>query len=175
VQSKIRFVDVLSASLKARPTTSAARVTTTEPVNTKALKDDPATSPYAIWSEDASYLQGTKIVWHHNVYLAKWWTSGDLPDNPVLNSWETPWSLVGPVLPGETPIPIPTLPPGTYPDWSGSSTYQKGNRVLFDGVPFQAKWWNQQESPDAASSNPDGSPWAPLTAKQIQEVAGTHR
>jgi chitinase len=172
VQSKIRFADVLSTNLKSRPSTSAATVTTKEPIDAKALKDDPATSPYPIWAQDASYLQGTKIVWHHNVYVAKWWTSGDLPDNPVLNSWETPWTLVGPVLPGETPIPVPTLPAGTYPDWSGAAVYEKGDRVLFDGVPFQAKWWNQQDSPDAASSNPDGSPWVPLTEQQIQQVAG---
>jgi chitinase len=173
VQGKIRFADVLSTNLKGHPAVSAASVTTKEPVDSSALKDDPATSPYQIWSEEGSYLQGTKVVWHHNVYVAKWWTSGDLPDNPVLNSWETPWTLVGPVLPGETPIPVPTLPSGTYPDWSGTSTYQKGDRVLFNGVPFQAKWWNQQDSPDAASSNPDGSPWVPLTQEQISQVAGT--
>jgi chitinase len=172
VQGKIRFADLLSTNLKGRLAASAASVTTTEPVHAKALKDDPATSPYQIWSQHASYLQGTKVVWHHNVYVAKWWTSGDLPDNPVLNSWQTPWTLVGPVLPGETPIPVPTLPAGTYPNWSGTSTYQKGDRVLLNGAPFQAKWWNQQDSPDAASSNPDGSPWVPLTQEQMQQVAG---
>jgi chitinase len=171
-QGKVRFADDLSAGLTGRPSTAAGLVTTKEPVDAKAIKDDPAKSPYQIWAQNGSYLQGTKVVWHHNVYAAKWWTRGDLPDNPVLNSWETPWTLVGPVLPGETPIKVPTLPAGTYPDWTGTGIYDKGFRVLFDGVPFEAKWWNQAQSPDAASSDPDGSPWVPLTAVQIKEIAG---
>jgi chitinase len=171
-QNKVKFADVLSTSLKSHSSAAAGTVTTKEPVNAKALKDDPAKSPYQIWAQNGSYLQGTKVVWHHNVYVAKWWTRGDLPDNPVLNAWETPWTLVGPVLPGETPIPVPTLPHGTYPDWAGTSTYEKGTRVLFGGVPFEAKWWNQAQSPDAASSDPDGSPWVPLTTAQIKEAVG---
>ena len=124
-----------------------------------------------VWSPSASYLKGTKVVWHHNVYVAKWWTKSDVPDNPVLNAWETPWDLVGPVLPGETPIPQPTLAAGTYPDWSGEASYDKGTRVLFDGVPFEAKWWTQGDSPEAASSDPDSSPWSPLTQDEIDAIA----
>ena len=30
-----------------------------------------------------AYPKNTKIVWHHNVYEAKWWTQGDVPDAPV--------------------------------------------------------------------------------------------
>ena len=132
--------------------------------------DDPATSPYQIWKDSGAYLQGTKVVWHGNVYEAKWWTQGDLPDNPVLQSYETPWKLVGPVLPGEKPVTQPTLPEGTYPTWSGEDKYETGQRVLFNGTPYQAKWWNQGQSPAAASSNADSSPWTPLTQIQIKEI-----
>jgi chitinase len=132
--------------------------------------DDPAKSPYQIWSADGAYLEGTKIVWHHNVYKAKWWTQGDLPDSPVLQSWQTPWELVGPVLPGEKPVQQATLPKGTYPEWSGDVSYDTNSRVLFKGVPYQAKWWNKGQSPAAASSNADGSPWVPLTQAQIDAV-----
>ncbi len=170
-QGKASFATLLSASIKGSPKFSAAVVTTSEPVDASQLKDNPATSPYAIWKDTNSYLQGTKIVWHRNVYQAKWWTRGNVPDNPVLNDWETPWLLVGPVLPGEKPIPLPTLPAGTYANWSGAGQYDKGTRVLFDGVPFEAKWWNQGASPEAASANPDSSPWVPLTVSQINEGA----
>ncbi len=169
-QGKQKFADLLAADLTGRLTLAAKAVTTADPLGPKAAADDPATSPYPIWSKTSAYLKGTKIVWHHNVYVAKWWTRGDLPDNPVLNAWETPWSLIGPVLPGEKPLPLPTLPAGTYPEWSGEAVYQKGARVLDNGVPYEAKWWNQGNSPDAASSNPDSSPWAPLTIKQIEAV-----
>ena len=172
-QGKAKFAQLLSASITGSPKFSAAVVTTSEPVDGALRKDDPATSPYAIWQNTNSYLEGTKIVWHHSVYQAKWWTRGQLPDNPVLNNWETPWLLVGPVLPGEKPIAVPTVPAGTYPDWTGLNSYEKGKRVLFDGAPFEAKWWNQAESPAAASANPDSSPWVPLTIVQIKEVAAS--
>lgn len=132
--------------------------------------ENPATSPYQIWSPTGAYLKGTRVVWHHNVYQAKWWTQGDVPDNPVLQQWQTPWALIGPVLPGEKPIPQPTLPPGTYSDWSGTAIYDTGDRVLFNGVPYQAKWWNTGQSPAAAASNPDSSPWVPLTQEQINAI-----
>jgi len=171
VQSKQQFADLLSSSFDGSISLSANLVTTADPTPSAAsLADDPATSPYQIWSATGAYLEDTKVVWHHNVYQAKWWTQGDTPDNPVLQSWQTPWDLIGPVLPGEKPLQQPTLPAGTYPDWSGTTAYNAGQRVLFSNVPYQAKWWNQGQSPAAASSNPDSSPWVPLTQAQINDV-----
>jgi chitinase len=108
--------------------------------------DDPATSPYAIWNSAQAYPKGTKTVWHHNVYEA------------------TPWTLIGPVLPGEHPAPSPTLSAGTYPDWSASSIYVGGDRVLYDGVGYQAKWWTQGDVPGVSVLSPSGTPWEPLTS-----------
>ncbi|WP_233265381.1 chitinase [Leifsonia sp. AG29] len=170
-QGKKTFASLLSKGFDGRIALGEAAVTTAEPTSS-AQTDDPAHSPYPVWAAANSYLKGTKVTWHHNVYQAKWWTKGDVPDNPVLNSWETPWELVGPVLPGETPIPQPTLPAGTYPNWSGTTAYDKGQRVLFDGVPFEAKWWSQGDSPEAASANPDSSPWAPLSQDEIDKLIG---
>jgi chitinase len=168
VQDGVTFADTLSADLDGRMGQSAGRITTPEPRDPDDFLDDPETSPYPIWSEDASYLKGTKIVWHRNVYEAKWWTSGELPDSPVLNEWETPWTLIGPVLENERPLPAPTLPAGTYPDWDGLETYDKADRVIFEGVPYQAKWWNQGESPEASHSDPDGSPWTALDVRDVE-------
>lgn len=168
-QDKLGFSQVLAAGFDGDIVSNSNRVVE-ENSDATQKADDPATSPYQIWSERGTYLQGTKVVWHGNVYEAKWWTRGDLPDNPVLQSWETPWQLVGPVLPDEKPIPQPTLPPGTYPEWSGTEIYNAGQRVLFNGSPYEAKWWTQGDSPAAASSNPDSSPWILLTQKQIEEI-----
>ena len=163
-------MDLLGKGFTGRPVEAAATVTTDEAKEIESVVDNPATSPYPIWAEESSYLEGTKVVWHKNVYQTKWWTRGDLPDNPVLNEWETPWVLIGPVLPGETPIPKPTLPAGTYPDWAGTAIYEKGALILFDGVPYESKWWNQGESPDAAAADPDGSPWAVLSDTEVEKL-----
>ena len=168
-EGAVTFASLLGYGFKGDITLSAGFITKADPA-VKQKPDDPATSPYQIWNASSAYLQGTKVVWHHNVYQAKWWTEGDVPDDPVLQSWQTPWTLIGPVLPGEKPIPQATLPAGTYPDWTGTTTYNTGDHVLFNGVPYQAKWWNQGASPAAASSNPDASPWAPLTQAQINQV-----
>jgi chitinase len=169
-QGSASFASILAKNFGGSTDFASSTVTKSEAESSKSLKDNPATSPYPIWSASSSYLEGTKIVWHHNVYVAKWWTSGDVPDNPVLNSWQTPWTLIGPVLKGEKPVVQPTVPAGTYETWAGTATYNKGARVIFDGTPYQAKWWTQGDSPAAASSNPDSSPWVPLTVAEIDAI-----
>lgn len=168
-QGETTFAETLGAGMTGSPEANADIETTPEAIPADK-PDDPATSPYPIWDPNATYLIGTKVTWHHNVYEAKWWTRGDLPDDAVLDEFETPWTLIGPVLPGETPAPIPTLPPGLLPEWSGTAIYDRGERVMFDGIPFAAKWWTQGDSPEASSTEPDNSPWIPLTSKQIQEI-----
>ncbi|MEW9699552.1 chitinase [Paenibacillus sp. SI8] len=170
-QTQYGFSDLLGMGYKGNIVTSAGLITTSDQVSASQQEpDDPATSPYQIWSPKAIYLTGQKVVQHHNVYEAKWWTKGDVPDNPVLQSWQTPWNLIGPVLPGEKPIPQPTVPKNTYPSWLEAAIYDAGQRVIFEGVPYQAKWWSQGESPASALSDPDSSAWAPLTQAQINAI-----
>ena len=170
------FASILSSGFKGNIRLSAGFITKSEKLAiANQAPDNPATSPYQIWSPTGAYLEGTKVVWHHNVYEAKWWTQGNVPDDPVLQSWQTPWQLIGPVLPGEKPIPQPTLPAGTYPNWSGTAIYNTGQRILFNNVPYQAKWWNQGQSPAAAASSPDSSPWAPLTQAQVNAITSASK
>lgn len=169
-ENKFSFTDALSKGFKGSLSLSAGVVTVSDSKATTQKPDDPKTSPYQIWTATGAYLEGTKVVWHHNVYKAKWWTQDDMPDDPVLQSWETPWELIGPVMPGEKPIPQATLPEGTYPVWAGSDAYEAGQRVLFEGVPYKAKWWNQGQSPAASSSNANASAWAPLTQAEIDAL-----
>jgi chitinase len=168
--AKFTFAEALSTGFDGNLTESAGISTTEDPESNTYVTDDPEKSPYQIWQETGTYPKGVKVVWHGNVYEAKWWTKNDLPDNPVLQSWETPWQLVGPVLTGESPIEQPTLPKGTYPNWSGEVVYQGGDRVLFEGAPFQAKWWNEGDSPAASAANSDASPWVALTQAQIVDI-----
>jgi chitinase len=140
------------------------------PVSTNSARavatsvDDPASSPYAIWNPAQAYPKGTKTVWHHNVYEAKWYTQGDTPDAPVATPSDTPWTLIGPVLPGEHPSPTPTLAAGTYPTWSATTVYVGGDRVLYNGVGYQAKWYTQGDVPGLPVVKPSDTPWQLLTS-----------
>ncbi|GMA37568.1 carbohydrate-binding protein [Demequina litorisediminis] len=95
-------------------------------------------------------------MWHKQVYEARYWTSGVAPGSTP-SGGDDPWTLIGPVLPGDTPAPLPTLPAGTYPEWDAEETYNAGDRVLFDLVPYEAKWWSQGTEPGTNVAG--GSPW----------------
>ncbi|MCG2797041.1 MAG: glycosyl hydrolase family 18 [Cellulomonas sp.] len=160
------FAEVLSADLPAalpRATSTPTSTGSTSPsaspstVAPTAAVDDPATSPYPIWDPLGTYPSGTKIVWHRQVYQARYWTSGVAPDTAVTNASDSPWTLLGPVLPGDTPSPLPTLPADSYPQWDATQAYVAGTRVQLGLVPYEAKWWTQGQEPGTSVAG--GSPW----------------
>jgi chitinase len=122
--------------------------------------DNPATSPYPIWQPGAAYVGGYKVVREGYVYQAKWYNQGDDPAAQTSAS-NSPWELVGPVLPGEHAPTVTTLPAAAYPAWSSTATYQAGDKVLRDGLPYQAKYYNQGADPLAAADGVATSPWQP--------------
>lgn len=137
------------------PSTSSAGSAPAE--GPTSLADDPAHSPFPVWDPLGTYPAGVKVVWHHEVYQARYWTTGFAPDTPVASERDSPWLLVGPVLPGDTPAPLPTLPAGTYPQWRATQSYVAGSRVQLGLVPYQAKWWTQGQQPGVSRAG--GSPW----------------
>ena len=158
-QGAQHFATVLAADLPvtftaAEPSSSAA---TSSPTSVLDAADDPAHSPFPIWDPLGAYPGGTKTVWHHQVFQARYWTSGFAPDTPVASAQDSPWTLLGPVLPSDTPAPLPTLPAGSYPQWSSTQAYVAGSRVQLGLVPYQAKWWSQGQQPGASIVG--GSPW----------------
>lgn len=124
--------------------------------------DDPASSPYPIWRPDAQYAAGYKVVRGGVVYQAKWYTQGHDPSTVVANAWDTPWSLVGPVSPDDPPFAPPTLPVGTHPEWSPSTFYNTGDKVLLEGLPYEARWPNEKEVPSVLFPVGPDSAWKPL-------------
>src|SRR3990167_9524924 len=66
-EPKGSYAVALSESFSGSLRFSAGVETTSETGVTAQKADDPATSPYQIWSESGAYLEGTKVVWHHNV------------------------------------------------------------------------------------------------------------
>ncbi|RGE20073.1 glycosyl hydrolase family 18 [Leucobacter sp. wl10] len=159
-----------AATLRAQRPGSIVQFAETTPRNPAGtLEDDPKTSPYPIWSSDASYPADSKVVWRRSVYEAKWWTQGDQPDQTT-ESGAQPWRLLGPVLPGEKPVERPRLPADAYAAWQKAAEYRRGDRVLFDGSGYEAKWWTQGDSPDAALVRPEESPWRSLTDEEVAAV-----
>ncbi len=134
-------------------------VTVTDPPQTV---DDESTSPYPIWRPEAQYPGDYKVVRRGKVYQAKWYTQGDDPAMVTQNPWDSPWSMIGPVGPNDEPYTPTTLRPGTHPEWSPLPLYAKGDTVLFDGLPYEARWPNQGEAPSTLFPVAPDSAWNPL-------------
>jgi chitinase len=127
-----------------------------------ATTDDPKTSPYPIWRLTAQYVGGYKVVWHQVVYQAKWANSGVDPTATGDASTPTPWTVVGPVSPSDTaPSPSPTVT-GVTTQWKETTVYARGDRVLFDDLPYQARWSNTGNSPSTDFPVGTDDPWGPL-------------
>jgi cellulose synthase/poly-beta-1,6-N-acetylglucosamine synthase-like glycosyltransferase/chitodextrinase len=123
---------------------------------------NPADAPYPQWSASANYPLGYKVTEAGEIYQAKWYNSGDDPSAQVQYAWQSPWELLGPVTPGDHVSGLATLPAGTYPAWSLDTHYTVGDKVLYQGLPYQAKWSNQGVSPATQSTDPSGSAWKAL-------------
>jgi chitinase len=143
---------------------AAARTTATDaprPRAATAREDDPAKSPYPVWSPREAYVEGYKVVWHQAVYQARWYTQGQTPDAPT-DPANHPWTLVGPVLESDRAPVIPKAKPGTHPAWRGHRAYGRGAKVLRDGLPYRAKWYTQGDAPGEPPVDGTPSPWQPL-------------
>jgi chitinase len=127
-----------------------------------AANTNPADAPYPQWSGTQSYPLGYRVVADGEIYQAKWYNTGDDPQAQVQYDYQTPWELLGPVLPGDHAPHISLPPAGTYATWNISTLYQVGTKVIFEGLPYQAKWTNQGNSPEADAGNQSNSPWQPL-------------
>jgi chitinase len=121
-----------------------------------------ADSPYPQWNSYEDYVSGYKVVRDGYIYQAKWYNQGTDPAVPTQFQYQSPWLQIGPVLPGSHAPKLPTLPTGTFPSWSATTNYVAGTFVLFNNLPYEAKWDNEDASPADAQLDPAASPWLPL-------------
>jgi chitinase len=162
-QKPLQFSKTL-ARLRGTTTSKAttAAVSDAVPDATAGTVDDPATSPYPIWQPEQPYKEGYKVVWHKAVYIAKWYSQGQTPDSTTIAATDSAWRLVGPVLKTDRAPKIPTLPAGTYPEWSPSKVFKAGAKVLYEGLPYQASWYTDGDVPGGTGENGSLSPWKAL-------------
>jgi chitinase len=142
--------------------TADTRATPVIPRITATAVDNPATSPDPVWQSTAAYPAGYTVVWHHAIYQAMWFAEGQAPDTPVSSAGQSPWLLLGPVLPGEPAAKPRLLASGVRHAWSITTAYRAGDRVLYSGLPFEAKWYSQGVAPDTNLPESSQSPWLPL-------------
>jgi len=154
------FAAVLSDGYDGTPSGRPAAVT-----DAVVIADDPDTSPYPVWSSQSYYSAGVFVVWNGSVYVSKWWNEdGPKPDDPGLDTDGSAWTYLGPVLESDVPFALPTLPPGTYPDWSATTLYDQGDFVQLNGTAYEARWWSQGKRPDRSVLDRDYSPWKLITS-----------
>ena len=158
------------------PTRTSTPQSTSDPQSTSTAQatsdpqstSDPTPSPSSVtgtfpaWSASMPYPGGYKVLLGTTVFQAKWWNEGVVPVANPTTRWSTPWKVVGSVPSGTQPWTPPTLAPGTYPTWSPSVVYTAGKDVLFEGLGYQAKWWNDGTAPDPLTAAAGNSPWKPL-------------
>ncbi|WP_236029683.1 chitinase [Paractinoplanes lichenicola] len=130
--------------------------------NRATTVDNPKTSPYPIWRMTAMYAGGYKVVWKGVVYEAKWANSGQDPAAAPPAGTQSAWSVIGPVSPVEkAPRPIPVVT-GVTDAWTAGTIYRRGDRVLFGGLPYEAKWTTKDDSPSTEFPVDADDPWKPL-------------
>ena len=158
-QSSLQFSQIFGQLQGVTSVSSAAGNAQPAVANT-----NPADAPYPQWSATGDYPLGYKVAENGEIYQAKWFNTGDDPQAQVQYSWQTPWELLGPVLSGDHAPVILRPAAGTYPAWSISVSYKAGDRVLYQGLPYESKWNNQGVSPQGALTDPADSPWKTLYA-----------
>jgi chitinase len=128
----------------------------------EATVDDPKKSPYPVWRLAAQYVGGYKVVWHGVVYQAKWTNQGTDPSATGDATTPVPWSVVGPVSSTDVaPRPSPTVT-GVTEQWDPEKVYAHGDRVLFDRLPYLARWSTKGDVPPVAYPVSPDEPWQPL-------------
>lgn len=158
-ESNLEMTDVfnrLGGSAQASNSSSEALLVPAAP------DTNPANAPFPVWNPTSSYPVHYLVVENGEIYQAKWFNSAQDPSAEYQYAWESPWELIGPVLSSDRAPVIASLPPGTYPNWSAKVLYVAGGRVLFQGLPYRAKWSSQGVAPGITAAMQPSSPWTPL-------------
>jgi chitinase len=157
-QSGLEFSGIFSHLSGTAPATTdaAAQVVPVRP------DTNPANAPYPLWSPAGQYPAGYKVVAAGDIYQAKWFTSADDPTAAVQYAYQTPWELIGPVLPGDH-APRIRVSITNLAAWQLAASYPAGAQVVYDGLPYVARWANQGATPVFGGAA-DQSPWQPLYA-----------
>lgn len=162
LQEPLEFTHVFGGLRGTKTADRSATATQAPQPATRKQVDDPATSPYPIWRPTAAYVSGYKVVWQGQIYQANWWTQGTPPGSSAAGAPTGPWQPIGPVPPGGHAPRLVLLAGKDHAKWSPATVYHQGDRVRFEGLPYEARWYTKGEQPlDELPSDPS-APWEPL-------------
>src|SRR5699024_753274 len=87
------------------------------------------------WDADLTYQAADRVSYDGRVFVAQWWTRGQMPGEPT-GAWA---ELGDEVNYGEHDVRR----------WTPSWTYTGGELVVHEGQLYEAAWWNRNEEPGA--------------------------
>lgn len=105
-------------------------------------------------------MAANESVWSTNTFVLR-----RAPDQPT-DFAKLRWMAV----PGEVPSdPCSLTDPNAdqYPAWGSATAYEQGQRISYDGLVWEAKWWNRNSSPQSANSA-----WELISDVELPWVAG---
>ncbi|WP_228515686.1 family 43 glycosylhydrolase [Agreia pratensis] len=88
------------------------------------------------WNSSTAYNGGDTVAFDGSVWLASWWTSGQLPGDPN-GPWQQLIEVDGVAV------------------WTPSRIFEAGEHATLGGVEYVARWWTRGQEP----GDPNG-PWA---------------
>ena len=148
-----------------------------------------------VWNPNRVYFANDKVVLNGKVYVALWWTKGNIPGTEQWGPWKvdttqetaTANSTEESTVTTETNANIDVnttvqetvnaeesiIIEGAYPQWNEAETYLSGDLVIYDGTIYQAQWWSLNNTP----RNEKYTPWkkigAPANNTQTDENTTT--
>ncbi|WP_135661509.1 PKD domain-containing protein [Halorhabdus rudnickae] len=98
------------------------------------------------YDSGATYTGGDQVVYDGALWTAEWWTSGTTPSTDAA-VWTKEGSCGGDD--GGSGVDCSDVS-----EWDSSTTYTGGDRAVYDGRLWEAKWWTQGDEPGASQRGP---------------------
>lgn len=133
----VRFNPATRTLTAVAPGTATLSVTVNGVTQTATVT---AAEPVRAWDAATVYEKGDIVSFGGSEWLASWYTKSQEPGDP-----NGPWQELG--AEDENGVPA----------WTASRIFESGDRVVYEGQVFEAKWWTRNQEP----GDPHG-PWAPV-------------
>ncbi|WP_205324698.1 discoidin domain-containing protein [Glycomyces sp. YM15] len=89
------------------------------------------------WDETTRYTAGARVAYEGDVYVAQWWTRGQVPGESPYSAW----AEVGTAL---------YCGGDRLTEWTASAIYEEGAEAVHDGKRWRAEWWTRNQEPGMA-------------------------